>query len=107
MRCGGAADCADVLFRGGDYYGPAVVPLLTGSLCFPSSLFFPLLISTTVECAAALLEEGKRRSSEYRQLDGRLAVPRIVFAPVGAGVVRESNTVRRAEAGSVHVRTPA
>lgn len=33
--------------------------------------------------------------------------PRMVFAPVGAKVVRESNTMRRAETGSAHVRTLA
>lgn len=67
---GAATDCADVLFRSGDYYRPAVALLLTGSPCFPSSLFFPLLISAAVECSAAALEEGKRRFSEFRQLDG-------------------------------------
>lgn len=95
---GAATDCADVLFRSGDYYRPAVALLLTGSPCFPSSLFFPLLISAAVSVLQRCRKErdGSANSGSW-----------MAFAPAGAEVVRESNTVRRAEAGSAHVRTHA
>lgn len=99
---GAETDCVDVLFTSGDYYRPAVVLLLTGSLCFPSSLFFPLLISTAAECC---IVGGRKETVQQIPAAG---VParrlRLVFAPVGAQVVRGSNGTHGAETGSAHVR---
>lgn len=51
---------------------------------------------------------GRKETVQWISAAGWLARrSRIVLAPVGAEVVRESNTMQRAETGSVHVHKPA